>query len=136
MKLVKQFFDVTFLKFIAVGVINTMVGTIVMFAFYNCFQLNYWISSAANYIVGSVVSYFLNRLYTFKYQEKSKKSVLKFVVNISVCYFAAYGIAKPITRFLLSNSSVTIQENGALLIGMGMFVVLNYVGQRYFVFKA
>ena len=56
----KKLLDKTFLKFIAVGVVNTFIGTAVMFSFYNCFHFNYWISSAANYIVGSIVSYFLN----------------------------------------------------------------------------
>ena len=28
-----------------------------------------------------------------------------------------------------------VQENGAMLVGMGLFVVLNYTGQRYFAFR-
>lgn len=48
--------DITTIKFLIVGVINTLVGTGVMFVLYNFFSVSYWISSAANYVVGSIVS--------------------------------------------------------------------------------
>ena len=61
--------------------------------------------------------------------------VFRFVINISICYAIAYGIAKPLVRMLLSGQSVKIQDNGAMLVGMVLFVVINYLGQRLFVFK-
>ena len=65
MKNIKQYLDLTFWKFILVGIINTLVGTTVMFVAYNLCHLNYWVSSASNYVVGSIVSYFLNKYFTF-----------------------------------------------------------------------
>ena len=123
------------LKFIIVGIINTVVGTSVMFLLYNFAGVNYWISSAANYIVGSIVSYVLNKYFTFNNKEKSVKQIVKFVVNISLCYFLAYGIAKPAVELMLTPLSVTVKENLAMLVGMGLFVIFNYIGQRFFVFK-
>lgn len=128
-------FDKTFWKFILVGFINTLFGTAIMFIFYNCFHLSYWISSASNYFFGSILSYFLNKYFTFQYKERSLKVVLKFVANISVCYIVAYGIAKPLVRHLLEGTSVSFQENAAMLVGMCLFVGLNYIGQRFFAFK-
>ena len=58
--------DMATIKFLMVGVINTLVGTGVMFLLYNVFSASYWVSSATNYIVGSVVSYFLNKYFTFQ----------------------------------------------------------------------
>lgn len=127
--------DMATIKFLMVGVINTLVGTGVMFLLYNVFSASYWVSSAANYIVGSVVSYFLNKYFTFQNKEKSMVQVLKFVVNISICYLIAYGGAKPLVRYLLSSSNEKVQDNISMLIGMGLFVVLNYFGQRFIVFK-
>ena len=49
-----------------VGVANTLFGTAVMFLFYNLFHFDYWVSSAANYVFGSILSYILNRFFTFK----------------------------------------------------------------------
>lgn len=127
--------DKTTIKFVLVGIINTAVGTAVMFVLYNLFCANYWFASAMNYVVGSIVSYFLNKYFTFQNSEKSFKQVIQFIVNITVCYLLAYGIAKPVVRFILSGCSVNIQENVAMLVGMCIFVGLNYVGQRFVVFR-
>ncbi len=130
-----RFIDKKALKFVIVGIINTIVGTSVMFLLYNLAGVNYWISSASNYIVGSIVSYFLNKYFTFKNKEKSVGQVIRFVINISLCYLLAYGIAKPVVGWILSPLSASIKENLAMLVGMGLFVIFNYIGQRVFVFK-
>lgn len=131
----KKNFDITPIKFIFVGVINTIVGTGVMFILYNLFSCSYWVSSAANYVVGSIVSYFLNKYFTFQSKEKSLKEVIKFVLNISICYLIAYGVAKPLVLLILSEQSKNLQENMAMLVGMCLFVGINYFGQRFFVFS-
>lgn len=132
---IKNKFDITFVKFILVGIVNTVVGTAVMFISYNVFHLSYWISSAANYVVGSVCSYFLNKYFTFQNKEKSPVILLKFAVNITVCYLIAYGGAKKLILLLLSGFSKQWQDNVAMVCGMGLFVILNYFGQRFFAFK-
>ena len=131
----KKYIDITFIKFIIVGMINTLVGTGVMFGCYNLMGCSYWFSSIANYVVGSVVSYFLNKHFTFRNTEKGWKPVLRFIINISVCYIIAYGLARPLVRTLLTGQSTVVQDNGAMLVGMCLFVVLNYLGQRFFAFR-
>ena len=127
-----KFLDITTLKFLAVGVINTLVGTGLMFVLYNIFSVNYWISSASNYIVGSIVSYFLNKYFTFQNKERSVRQIIRFVVNITLCYLVAYGMAKPVVSAVLSGMSE--KGNCSMLCGMCLFVALNYLGQRFFVF--
>lgn len=135
LKKIRAKFDITFVKFLIVGMINTLVGTAVMFTVYNVFHLSYWISSAANYVIGSICSYFLNKYFTFQNKDKSPIIVLKFIINITVCYLIAYGGAKKFILFLLSDFPAKWQDNIAMVCGMGLFVVLNYFGQRFFAFK-
>ncbi len=123
------------MKFAMVGVINTIVGTTVMFVFYNVFHFSYWVSSASNYIIGSIISYLLNKNFTFRFKEQKYWSLLRFVLNILTCYLLAYGIAKPVMHWILTGFSQTIQENVSMMLGMGLFVVFNYLGQRFFTFK-
>lgn len=140
---VKQLLDPTFFRFILVGIVNTLVGYGVMFGLYNLAGLHtwgdagYWISSAANYIVGSVVSFFLNKHFTFRNQEKGAGVVLRFVINISVCWLLAYGLAKPAVSWALGGMGLGGQLLGNLtmLFGSGLFVLLNYFGQRFFAFR-
>ena len=127
--------DKTFFKFIGVGVINTIVGTAVMFLSYNVLSFSYWVSSALNYIIGGAISYFLNKRYTFQYEGGGVKTVVKFALNIAVCYFVAYGIAKPLVEHMLSGCSPKLQGNIAMVVGMGLYVMLNYLGQRFFTFR-
>ena len=87
--------DQKLLRFIIVGCINTVVGTAIMFGLYNLASCSYWVSSAANYILTSILSFFLNKYFTFQNKERSWKQVAKFIINIAVCYVLAYGIANP-----------------------------------------
>lgn len=132
---IKKWLDFTTIKFIIVGIINTVVGTSVMFILYNIFSVGYWMSSAANYIIGSIVSYFLNKYFTFQNREKSFKQIILFVINISLCYLIAYGVAKPMVAFILNQYNEKIQGNISMLVGMGLFVILNYFEQRLVVFR-
>ena len=127
--------DVTFWKFVLVGIVNTLVGTGVMFAAYNLLHLSYWVSSASNYVVGSILRYLLNKYFTFQNKEKSWKQLGVFVINITICYLLAYGMAKPLVSWILNGQSKSVQDNLSMLCGMGAFVVFNYVGQRLLVFK-
>ena len=138
-----RFFDSSFFRFLIVGCINTLVGYGVMFGLYNLAglhrwgDLGFWLSSAANYVIGSIVSYFLNKHFTFRNTEKGAKVVGRFILNITVCYLLAYGLAKPVVTRLLSNTgwSQQIQGNLAMLGGSVLFVMLNYLGQRFFAFR-
>ena len=130
-----KIFDATFWKFIAVGIVNTIFGTTIMFVCYNMFHLGYWLSSGANYFFGSILSFVLNKYFTFQNKEKSLSQVVRFVINILVCYFVAYGVAKPLTIMLLAQAPVNVQENIAMFVGMCFFVGLNYLGQRFFAFR-
>ena len=124
-KILSSFFDATFLKFILVGVINTLIGTVVMFYCFNVLAWSYWISSALNYIVGSIVSYLLNKRYTFQQKGHDWYTVLKFITNITVCYVLAYGLAKPLVIWILSGVSTNIQ--GMLHYWQEWFYLLEWI---------
>ncbi len=131
----KKFFDPSMLRFLLVGVVNTLVGAGIMFLLYNLAGCSYWLSSAANYIVGGVVSYFLNKYYTFKNTERSWRQVLRFALNVAVCWLLAYGIAKPLALRLLAGFDEKLQTNAAMLAGLCLYTALNYLGQRFFAFR-
>ena len=127
--------DQKFLKFLAVGIVNTIVGAGVMFLLFNVFKVSYWISSVCNYIVGGIVSFFLNKFFTFKNKKKSFKQVVLFIVTLTVCYFIAYIAAKEIVYFIFLNSTEKTKGNIALFLGMCLYTGLNYIGLRFIVFS-
>lgn len=126
-----------FITFGLIGVLNTLIGTGVMYAMYNLLEAGYWISSASNYVVGSIFSYLMNKRFTFRVTERNNTFLIKFIINISICYFMAYGVAKRIITFMLStalNSEKSI-DNISMFLGMILFIILNFCGQKFFVFK-
>ena len=122
-------------KFLLVGIINTIVGYSVMFGAYNLLHLDYWISSAANYVIGSICSFFLNKYFTFQARKFSVAELVRFIICIVVCYLIGYGIARPVVRFIFQSAGPIVQDNLAMLGGSGVFTVLNFFGQKFFVFR-
>ena len=146
---IKQFFDIKFWKFILIGLLNTLVGNGLQFVFYNFTPLvnqgeqGVFIASSTSYILASIMSYFLNKYFTFKNKEKGIKPILRFALNIAVCFTIAYGIAVPLTTYICEANNLTmfgwsVEQFGAnlsMVVGSCLFVACNYVGQRFFAFK-
>ena len=80
-----QFFDAKLIKFVLVGVVNTLVGMAIMFGLYNLAGCSYWVSSAANYILTSILSYILNKTFTFGNKDNVGSTAVRFALNIAVC---------------------------------------------------
>ncbi len=123
------------IKFLIVGAINTLVGSGAMFLLYNLAHLEKWVCVAANYLIGGVVSFFLNKYFTFQNRERSWAQVGRFALTVAVCAFIGYGVAEPLARFVLRNFSVTVQENVSMLVGMAFYTGINYIAQRFFAFR-
>jgi putative flippase GtrA len=140
----KNFFDIKFWKFILVGIINTLVGNGLQFILYNFTPLNslestgVFIASAMGYIIGSIVSYFLNKYFTFKNSEKGWRPIVRFAVNIAVCWVIAYVIAIPLTAFICTSMSLGLfgmsvadtSANLSMLVGRELFLDCHDTGQR------
>ena len=134
----KQFLSREFLTFLVVGVVNTLFGTAIMLVLYNVFGCSYWVSSFCDYFFGSILSYFLNKHFTFHYQGSDWRSIVKFALNIVVCYLIAYSLALPLTRAALESLQLSkpVVENVAMLVGTVLFMVINYLGQKFYAFKS
>jgi putative flippase GtrA len=131
----KELFDRKLLKFIFVGILNTIIGSAIMFSFYNLLNFSYWLASASNIVLVSILSFFLNKYFTFNVKQWSFFMVIAFIMTIAISYFLAYGVSRPLVKYFLKDSSKTIRENIALFIGMCMFTGINYLGQRLIVFR-
>ena len=134
----RQFVSREFLTFLVVGVVNTLFGTAIMLVLYNVFGCSYWVSSFCDYFFGSILSYFLNKHFTFHYQGTDWRSIVKFALNIVVCYLIAYSLALPLTRAALESLQLSkpVVENVAMLVGTVLFMVINYLGQKFYAFKS
>ncbi|MFD0697866.1 GtrA family protein [Paenibacillus sp. GCM10027628] len=128
----------SFARFLLVGLFNTLVGLTTSFALFNLLHLNYWMSTFLGNTVGAIVSYTLNRTFTFRSQASVRSSWWKFALVILSCYGISYGVSWLLADILLS-SVPTLHanwlHNGAILAGNGIYTVGNYLGHKYFTFR-
>ena len=130
----KKLFDPSMWKFLLVGVANTLLSALIMFLLEG---LGYWPSTAIAYVAGSVLSFSLNRHFTFQSKAPFWPSVLRFAINVAVCYVIAYSLAQPLAELILGWIGLPAiwVERLAKLGGMVLFTCLNYFGQRFFAFR-
>ncbi len=90
----------SFLRFLVVGLVNTAVGLSIMYVLLHIFH-HYWAATFIGNAAGAVVSYVLNRIFTFKSGVHLSKSILRFILVIGVCYGLSYYIGLQFSSWLL-----------------------------------
>ena len=132
-----KIFDGKLLKFLLVGVLNTLLSAAVMFLLYRLAGFGYWGSSAVSYLLGGILSYFLNKRFTFENHDSVLWTAVRFALTVAVCYLAAYSLAKPAVAWVLSSAKLPEAwvDQLSMLFGMALYTFFNYLGQRFFAFR-
>ncbi|MBS4190821.1 GtrA family protein [Bacillus sp. FJAT-49705] len=129
----------SFIRFLLVGIMNTLTGISLMLFLLNVTGLSYWLSTFFGNSAGAVVSYFLNRSFTFQSNSKITKSLPRFITVILVCYFISFTVSHIAAEIISDLSFFSYlflsNENLAVFIGTGFYTVMNYFGQKHLVFN-
>ena len=132
----KTWLQNSFVRFLLVGLGNTLLSAMLMLALYNGLGVPPVVSSAIAYVAGAIMSFFLNRFYTFHSQERFWRSAVKFAINVAVLWTITTPLLQPWAAAQLSGLVGVRMANNLSLIGcMGIYTVLNYLGQRFFAFR-
>ncbi|MBM7691206.1 putative flippase GtrA [Peribacillus deserti] len=126
-----------FIRFLLVGIVNTLIGLSSILILMNILGVGYWYSTLAGNAIGAVASFFLNRAFTFKSSVSYGKSAFRFAGVIVICYFLSYSVSGMLAenvQSMLAFTPGTSAQNTAVLIGSLLYTVLNFMGQKYFVF--
>lgn len=124
----RALFKLSFIRFLAVGVLNTAVGLSVIFA---AKALLGWGDLAANafgYAIGLMVSFMLNRSWTFGHSGAVAPAVLRFIM----VFLVAYGLN--LAAVFTLRDWVGINAYLAHVGGIVPYTVFFYFGSRRFVF--
>jgi len=144
---IKKMVDRTLLYYMIVGVLNFIFCTGIMFMLYNMCDLSEHIAPIVNYVLGSLIWFVACRYLLFRGSETTWQSVIRFTVEVVVCYVFSYYICAPLmSRWLLNYGRIRdlfafggrdkIVGNFEMTVGAIVYAVINYFGQRYFVFSA
>jgi putative flippase GtrA len=126
----------TFLKFLLVGSVNTVIGIGMMFFFKNGLQWPYWFATFSGNTTGAFVSFFLNRAFTFRSNIPIKEGAIKFLTVILICYTLSFSVSRLLARLIFEGAYPVSPDNLAILIGTALYTITNYLGQKLFVFQS
>lgn len=118
------------LRFALVGVLNTVVGYAVIFACMYLAGLGPVVSNVVGYAFGLVVSYTLNRTFTFRSAAGKKREIVRFLSIFMVAYLANIGV------LMLLIDHLDVHKGWAQLAAGVVYTVLFYVLSKYYVFAA
>jgi len=133
-----RWFRHSFVRFLMVGVFNTLVGLGSSFLLFNALALGYWPSTFIGNTIGAIVSYVLNKTFTFKSDVSVKNSWWRFLLVIMSCYALSYGTsiwAAQLALQLFPQAEPALLHNAAILAGSGLYTISNYFGHKYFTFR-
>jgi len=139
--------DRTLIYYLIVGVLNFIVCTGIMFMLFNMCGFSEHVAPVVNYALGSLIWYLACRYLLFRGTETTWQSMIRFTIEVLICYVLSYYIAAPLMScWLLDYESVRnifdfggsdkITGNFEMTVGAIVYAVLNYFGQRYFVFSS
>jgi putative flippase GtrA len=129
--------NASFIRFLAVGVVNTIIGLSVMYSLLHIMNLSYWYATFFGNVVGAFVSYLLNKTFTFRSKCSVSSTWYRFIIVICSCYFVSYYLGKmTVVLFIQKIPEIPLYhaDNYAILVGTALYTILNYLGQRWFVF--
>lgn len=114
------------LRFLVAGV--SAVGTDLVTYYILLNFLTPGVSKAISFLLGTIVAYIINKYWTFEKHEKSVREIAQF----AVLYSCTLGINVLTNKMVLDNTSIVFL---AFLVATGVSTVLNFIGQKFWVFK-
>lgn len=122
----------SFVRFLAVGVLNTAAGYGAIFAAL-ALGASYAAATLIGTTLGLIVSFTLNGRYTFRYTGNYAAAAFKFAAVSYACYLAAFPLAKAVLGDWAA-PYLTADQTAAIAGGV-CYTLLHYYSLRRFVFR-
>jgi putative flippase GtrA len=91
-------------------------------------SLNSDLAKGISFLVGTIVAFIINKYWTFEKPDKSVKEVLQF----GILYSTTLGLNVMTNKIMLSYTSIVFLS---FFVATGVSTILNFVGQKFWVFK-
>ncbi len=88
-----------FFTYNLVGIANTLVGFFIIFTLMFA-GLSATVSNVIGYAIGAVLSYYLNKKYTFKSNSNSRTQAMKFFIVLFVAYILNFVTLQWLLNFI------------------------------------
>lgn len=117
------------IKFIIIGVLNTVVGFLAYASYIYLIHNNYLQALIFSHVIGVANSYLWNNRWTFQQKKYNAKSAIKFMSVYVVTFF--------VNLFLLSILVDTIEMNKLIAQAIALFLttLVSFFGHKYWSFR-
>ena len=119
----------TFIRFLLVGIVNTITGLSVIYACKWFLGFDDVSANLSGYIVGLTVSFTLNSRWTFQYRGSVWPAVMRFLTVFLVAY------ATNLFVVLLLIEAFAVNSYLAQAIGVPPYTLMFYAGSRWLAFR-
>jgi len=90
--------------------------------------LSHDVAKGISFLLGTIVAYIINKYWTFEKHEKSYKEILKF----GILYSVTLGANVMTNKIVFEMTEIVFLS---FFIATGVSTVLNFIGQKWWVFK-
>ncbi len=118
------------LRFGAVGLVNTAIGLLAIYAVIFFFNAGPAVANAIGYTIGLAVSFVLNRIWTFGDNSSVGKVLPRYVLAAVISYLLNLFVV------LLGTHLFGVGPYLVQFFGIGVYSVTMFLGCRWFVFQA
>lgn len=118
------------LRFLAVGLANTTIGLLAIYFFLYFFDTGPGTANAIGYAIGLIVSFGLNRVWTFRDRRSIREVLPRYIAVAAVCYLMNLSVV------LIGTSVYSINKYWVQLLGIGIYTTTMFWGCRTLVFRA
>lgn len=122
--------------FIVAGILATLTDFIIYWFLH--FILFYSVAKTISFCIGSIVAFLLNKFFTFKKHERSTQEIIRFALLYFGTMIAnvctndiSLTVLKSIFSYLPQGSIIIL----SFLAATGVSTILNFLGQKFWVFK-
>lgn len=113
-------------RFLIAGFSAVGTDLIAYYMLLNYFQHS--ISKAISFLLGTIVAFVVNKYWTFEKKEKSFKEIWQF----GALYMFTLGANVLVNKVVLDFTAIVFL---AFLVATGVSTILNFLGQKFWVFK-
>ena len=117
------------LRFVLVGVLNTIIGAGLFSLLYYFFKFHYLPSNIISTLIALINSFICNKLWTFKKKEFQKREVVLFIIVFAV----SFGIQNAILIFL--NEKCGMKGFPPYVIASVIYTIIGFLGNKYMSFR-
>lgn len=153
MNKIKKIMDKTFWLYVCLGLLNYGICNAIMLVLHHVFSVGKQESIIIEFALQTTISFILNRWVTFRGLRISKYWPLLFVITVAASYLIAKVLLLKVFEYLITlpffigvsdwlqgivaknADPAKFRESLVMLSCTFVYCAINYIGQRYFVFR-